>query len=252
MNVRALMAISVGIVLALPAVASAQRWGRERFPQSGACFYRDAYFEGDYFCIRAGDEVPRLPDDLNDEISSILVFGRAEVTVFIDVRFRGGSARFDYSVDDLADYGWNDRISSMQVRALERRDRFGDLNDVQRGRDRQGEDPDRIVRRAYQDLLGREPDQAGLRQYRSRIIDDGWTEEQVRTSLRNSPEFRERNTMTRAKAEDIVRRAYRNILNRDPDAVAEAYVMNVMRNNWSQQDVERELRKSPEYKGDRR
>jgi hypothetical protein len=249
---RALLVLAGIAFILAPAPASAQRWGRERFPQSGACFYRDAYFEGDYFCLRAGDEVARLPDDLNDEISSILIFGRAEVVVFKDIRFRGGSMRFTYSVDDLDDYDWNDRISSMRVQGAERRDRFGDLNDVERGRDRRGEDPDRIVRRAYQDILGRDPDAAGLRQYRSRIIDDGWTEEQVRTSLRNSPEYREKITMTRAKAEEIVRRAYRNILNRDPDAVAEGYIMNVMRNNWSQQDVERELRKSPEYKGDRR
>ena len=247
---RALLLVA-GITLLAPSPASAQRWGRERFPPSGACFFRDAYFEGDYFCVRAGDEVPRLPDDLNDEISSIMVFGRAEVTVFKDIRFRGGSMRFDYSVDDLDDYDWNDRISSMRVQSTERRDRFGDLNDVQRGRDRQGEDPDRIVRRAYQDILGRDPDAAGLRQYRSRIIDDGWTEEQVRNSLRSSPEYREKTTMTRQKAEEIVRLAYRNVLKRDPDAVAEAYIAQVMRNNWSQQDVERELRKSPEYRGGR-
>src|SRR5262245_34046473 len=105
----------LGVVLVLPSLAHAQRWGRDRFPQSGACFYRDAYFEGDYFCVRAGDEVPGLPDELNDEISSILVFGRAEVTIFVDSRFRGPLARFNYSVDDLRDYDWNDRISSLRV-----------------------------------------------------------------------------------------------------------------------------------------
>jgi len=239
----------LGLVLAIPGVASAQRWGRERFPQSGACFYRHLYFEGDYFCVRAGDEVPKLPGDLNDEISSVLVFGRTDVTVFKDTGFRGGSERFDYSVDDLNDYGWNDRISSVQVRPAKRPDRYGDLNDDQRGRDRRGEDPDRIVRRAYQDILGRAPDEAGLRQYRSRIIDDGWNEEQVRTSLRNSPEYREKTTMTRAKAEGIVRSAYLAVLKREPDAEGSAgYVNSVLRDNWSQQDVERELRKSEEFR----
>ena len=48
--------------------------------------------------------------------------------------------------------------------------------------------PERIVRRAYQDILEREPDAAGMRTYRSRIIDDDWTEEQVREALRRSPE----------------------------------------------------------------
>ena len=244
---RAVFAIAA--LLAVPAAVSAQRWGRERFPQSGACFFRDAYFEGDYFCVGAGDEVPRLPDDLNDEISSIMVFGRAEVMVFKDSRFRGGSVRFNYSVEDLDDYDWNDRISSLQVRFLQRRDRFGDLSDDRRGRDRRAEDPDRIIRRAYQDVLGRDPDEGGLRQYRSRIIDDGWTEGQVRESLRNSPEYRDKITMTRAKAEDIVRRAYLAVLKREPDAAgSEGYIVSVMRDNWSQQDVERELRKSSEFR----
>src|SRR5438128_10968082 len=40
------------------------------------------------------------------------------------------------------------------------------------------EDADRIVRRAYQDILDREPDEAGLPQYRGRLIDDGWSEAQ--------------------------------------------------------------------------
>ena len=246
---RALLLVA-GIALLAPTPASAQRWGRERFPQSGACFFNDANFRGEYFCVAAGANVGAVPDDMNDRISSIRVFGRAAVTVFRDVRFRGGSAVFDRDIRNLRDENWNDRISSMRVE-LARGDRFGDLQDDRRGRDRRGEDPDKIVRRAYQDVLGRDPDAAGLRQYRSRIIDDGWTEEQVRNSLRSSPEYREKTTMTRQKAEEIVRLAYRNVLKRDPDAVAEAYIANVMRNNWSQQDVERELRKSPEYRGGR-
>ena len=108
-----------------------------------------------------------------------------------------------------------------------------------------------MIRRAYQDVLGRDPDDGGLRQYRSRILDDGWSEEQVRNSLRNSPEYRVRTTMTREKAQDIVRRAYLNVLKREPDSGAEGYIRNVMRDNWSQEDVERELRKSDEFKNRR-
>ena len=105
-----------------------------------------------------------------------------------------------------------------------------------------------LIRRAYQDVLGRDPDEGGLRQYRSRVIDDGWNEDQVRESLRNSPEYSERVTMTRAKAEEMVRRAYRSVLNRDPDAGAEGYIQRVLRDRWSQEDIERELRNSPEYR----
>jgi uncharacterized protein HemY len=88
-----------------------------------------------------------------------------------------------------------------------------------------------------------------MRLYRSRIIDDEWTEQDVREALRKSPEFREKNTMTRAKAEDIVRRAYLAVLRREPDAAGSAgYVNSVLRDKWTQQDVERELRRSPEFR----
>ena len=258
MRVRVLLL--TGVVLALPAASFAQRWGRERFPDAGACFFRDADFRGEYFCIRAGDEVPRMPDDMNDQISSVRIFGRAEVVVYRDIRFNGGSLRLDHSASDLRDENWNDRISSMRVQRIEQRggDRFGDLNDDNRGRDRDRRGPgpadvDRIVRRAYQDVLGRDPDEGGLRQYRSRIIDDHWTEEQVRESLRNSPEYRDRTTMTRPKAQEIVRRAYLSMLKREPDAAgAEAYIQHVLRDNWSQDDVERDLRRSPEYRQNNR
>jgi hypothetical protein len=115
-----------------------------------------------------------------------------------------------------------------------------------------GEDPDRIIRRAYQDVLHREPDEGGYRQYRSRIQKDGWTEEDVRNSLRSSPEYRELSTMTPAKAKDIVRRAYLSVLKREPDPGAEGLVNRVLNEHWSQEDVERELRRSPESRNRQR
>ena len=124
-----------------------------------------------------------------------------------------------------------------------------DRNDRSGGHRRHGyQDADRIVRRAYQDILDREPDEAGLRQYRSRIIDDGWSEAQVRDALRKSPEYRQKSRMTRQTAQDIVRRAYLSVLRREPDAGSRGYVDHVLRDKWTQSDVERELRKSPEYR----
>src|SRR5690349_9639775 len=105
--------LAASTVLGVAHAASAQRWGRERFPDSGACFFREADFRGEYFCVRAGDDVGRMPPDMNDSISSIRLFGRAEVLVFKDIRFNGGSSRFGRSVRDLRDEGWNDRISSL-------------------------------------------------------------------------------------------------------------------------------------------
>jgi hypothetical protein len=227
--------------------AEAQRFGRGATPGSGACFYEDPDFQGDYFCIRSGDAVNELPRDMNDRISSIRTFGRAEVRVFQDSRFEGRSSRFD-DVRNLRQQGWNDRISSIRVDSVGggfgRRDDRRDDRD--RGRDGvNGGQADRIVRRAYQDILNREPDEGGLRLYRSRIIDDGWTEQQVREALRNSAESR---VVTRERAAEIVRRAYLSVLNREPDPGAQGYINRVMREGWSEEDVARELRRSPEYR----
>jgi hypothetical protein len=248
MRLRNVVWFAVMAVLMFTSTATAQRWGRERSPRDGVCFYKDKNFRGDYFCVAAGDELSRVPDDMNDKITSVRIFGRAEVIVFRDIRFDGNSTRFDRDIDNLKDVGWNDLISSIRVRQTggffgggNRRDSGGF------GRNR-AEDVDRIVRRAYQDLLEREPDPTGMRLYRSRMLDEGWTEAQVRESIRDSREYRERSTMTYARAQEIVRRAYLAILRREPDPASRGYVDRVMKDHWSQQDVERELRKSPEYR----
>jgi hypothetical protein len=113
---------------------------------------------------------------------------------------------------------------------------------------RAGESADRIVRRAYQDILGRDPDPSGLRDYRNKIQYQGWDEHDVREALRRSPEYRDKNAMTREKAEQIVRRAYLSVLNREPDAGSRGYVDRVLRDHWNEADVARELRHSDEYR----
>ena len=227
--------------------AEAQRFGRGQTPAAGACFYENVDFQGDYFCVRAGDVVESLPRDMNDRISSIRTFGRVEVSVFQDSQFNGRGARFE-DVNDLRRQGWNDRISSIRVESL---GQFGRRDD-RGGVGVRGNQADRLVRRAYQDVLNREPDAEGLRVYRSRVIDEGWTEQQVREALRNSPEYRTNagaaRGMTRERAAEIVRRAYLSVLNREPDAGAQGYIDGVMRQGWTEEDVARELRRSPEYR----
>jgi hypothetical protein len=232
--------LTVGFAAALCAGladrAEAQRFGRGATPGAGACFYEDPDFQGEYFCVRAGDVIQEVPREMNDRISSIRTFGRVEIRVFQDSRFEGRSARFE-DVRNLRAQGWNDRISSIRVESLG--GRFG------RGGGNDGAQADRIVRRAYQDILNREPDEGGLREYRRRIIDDGWTEQQVREALRNSAENR---VVTRERAAEVVRRAYLQVLNREPDAGAQGYVTRVMREGWTEEDVARELRRSPEFR----
>lgn len=99
-------------------------WGRGRRPDSGACFYRDPNFRGDYFCMERGMSYESLPPGFNDRITSIKIFGRAEVGIFNDTGFRGVNAATRERIPDLRYWrlptdpnrSWNDRVSSIQVR----------------------------------------------------------------------------------------------------------------------------------------
>lgn len=107
---------------------------------------------------------------------------------------------------------------------------------------------DKMVRRAYQDILGREPDREGLATYRSKMENEGWSERDVRSDLKKSMERREKGDVSREQAQQIVRQAYRDTLGREPDSSSSLYVERVMRNHWTVDTVSRELRNSPEYK----
>jgi hypothetical protein len=117
---------------------------------------------------------------------------------------------------------------------------------------RASESADKIIRRAYQDVLGREPDTNGLNSYRNKVLHQGWDEHDVREALRRSPEYRKKDAMTREQAEEVVRRAYQSVLGRDPDAGSRAYVDHVLKDHWTERDVARELRNSDEYRNKQR
>ena len=153
-------------------------------------------------------------------------------------------------VRDLSANDWNDTISSVQVRRTGGGggNGNGNGNGPGFGRGRGQGNVEQVIRRAYQDILQRDPDQSGMRTYRSRMIDDGWTEQDVRQALRESAEYRELNTMTMAKAQDIVRQAYLSILRREPDDASRGYVEAVFRRKMTKDQLERELRNSPEYR----
>ena len=227
---------------------TAQNLRQDLEPRDGACFYEEFNFEGNSFCLRAGESLAAMPRGMNDRVSSIRTFGRSEVTVYRDDSFGGGSVRFDDDTPDLRQANWNDRISSVRVRGTVYGHRGG-LND------RSWRSASRIVRRAYQDVLGRAPDAEGLQYYRGRVVDEGWSEAQVRDDLRRSEEYKTRASddtalsgTSRASAQSIVRRAYLSVLKREPDPASEGYIERVLRDGWSQADVERDLRRSAEYR----
>jgi hypothetical protein len=207
-------AVVGAFILLIPAAASAQlRWGRPTVPRDGACFYRDAGFRGDYFCVRAGEDLPYIPGGLNDEISSIRTFGRAVVTVYRDRRFSGRAERFGEDVWNLRNIGWNDRLSSLRV------DSWRGYGDGRAYNDGRGYGDGRSYGNGYGNGNGGSYG-SGYGNDRREVV----------------------------RAEEIVRRAYLEVLHREPDAASRGFVDRVMRDNWSQNDVERELRRSPEYR----
>lgn len=109
------LGFSIALILLGAAGASAQTWGRPRAPRTGACFYEHVNFGGRYFCARAGETTERVANGMNDQISSIRVFGGAEVTVFRETGFGGQARTFSSDTSDLRDVGWNDRVSSFRV-----------------------------------------------------------------------------------------------------------------------------------------
>jgi len=217
------------------------RWGGPRI-----ILYEHADFRGASLTLYPGDELPNFADarfdggaTLNDRVSSIRIEGGAELFVHSDARYRGHVMRVTESIRDLAArptndprVSWNDLISSAYA------GRGGGF-----GRPGRPEDPDLIIRRAYQDLLGRDPDRDGLRTYRSLVIDQGWTERMVRDEIRRSAEYRG------AGVDRIITRAYQDLLGRDPDPAGRAHYRKlILERGWSEQELRDALRRSDEYR----
>lgn len=121
------------------------------------------------------------------------------------------------------------------------------------------EDVDSVIERAYHDILDRGADPEGLRHYRRLMLDEGWSEQDVREDLRQSDEAhrvgREEDHGDRHRGidpDDAVRRAYRDVLNRDPDPDGlQTYRRMIEKEGWSEDDVRSALKKSPEYRNRR-
>ena len=92
---------------------NAPAWGRRAIPREGACFYEDAEFRGDYFCVPRGESYTSLPRGFNDRISSVRVFG-ASARLYDDRDFHGKSTEIRRDNSDLRGH-WRDSVSSIRV-----------------------------------------------------------------------------------------------------------------------------------------
>ena len=89
-------------------------WGGNNEPREGACFYTDADYRGERFCISGNQALRYVGDRYNDRISSIRIFGRARVYVYEHDNAGGARRLITNDVSNLR--GFNDKVSSIEVR----------------------------------------------------------------------------------------------------------------------------------------
>jgi hypothetical protein len=102
-------------------------------PRNGACFFTDYNYQGQSFCINAGQNAGSIPSNFNDRIRSIRVYGGAQVQYFNDSNFNGSSGATSRDISDLRrlsvpdarDKNWSGRISSVRIGGSGLR-RYGD------------------------------------------------------------------------------------------------------------------------------
>lgn len=113
---------------------------------------------------------------------------------------------------------------------------------LQRSEEARGTDANAAITRAYREVLGRDPDPAGLAHYRAKWR-EGWTQGQIRDDLRRSVESRS------SYIQNAITRAYRELLGRDPDPAGYATYERLMRERgYSERDVRAAIMSGDEYR----
>jgi len=100
-----------------------------------------------------------------------------------------------------------------------------------------------IITNAYEDILNRKPDSSGLHEFRRKMVDDGWTEMQVRNALKESDEYKQ------VHADQIINNAYEDLLNRKVDRSGRSFLRaKISDENWTEKTVRDWIKQSEEYK----
>ncbi|MFM8618893.1 MAG: DUF4214 domain-containing protein [Opitutaceae bacterium] len=116
------------------------------------------------------------------------------------------------------------------------------IEQLQRSDEARAINPDVAIKRMYREILGRDPDANGLAHYRSKWR-QGWTQGQIRADLQRSREGQGN------QIRDVITRAYRDVLGRDPDPAGYANYERLMRERgYTERDIRRALMNGDEYR----
>lgn len=209
--------------------------------------FAEPNYRGETLVVEAGADLTNLArvrdsrgQSWNDRVASVRVEGGVVLVAYENSDFRGAQTTITRNSADLATLSlgdrsgsdWSRRISSLRAEP------------VQPGRVVMAwnrRDAERAVRSAYRDILGRDPDDSGLRNYRDRLMDEGWTEDRLRDELRRSSEFKQRDV------EGLVRKIFREVLGREPDPSGLATYTRRVRDGMSEAELRADLKRSQEY-----
>ena len=122
---RTLVLLFVGMIGMAAAAASAQTWGRPQMPSTGACFFEEVNYSGQYFCTGADASTTRVPHGMENRISSVRVFGDAEVTLVSELGPLSFTRTFRSDISDLHRAGSAAEFPPSGGRLWRRRAPFG-------------------------------------------------------------------------------------------------------------------------------
>src|SRR5687768_12161381 len=97
--------------------------------------------------------------------------------------------------------------------------------------------PDAAIQRAFRTQLRRAPTQYELLRYRTLMVRNGWSEQDVRRDLADRTDYRAFRNDNSERPSAAIRSAYQDILGRDPDPEGlRNYRRKMVREGWTEQD----------------
>jgi hypothetical protein len=240
-------------------------------PVDRATFYSEPNFRGASFAVESGASVPDLTQLLRQNeypwlatIASVRVEGPSAVTIFDGTSFRGHRLEILGSISDLhaiargadGNSTWDRCVASLAVQPREGRSSvvvpqpMPPVPPPPNVAPPPPEPPPRptytlrsadlVIDQVYRDVLNHEPDQAGRRHYREKLMRDGWTDHELFDDLRRSPEARALNP------DSVIVTIYHETLGRDPDENGLGHYRKLWRDGWTPGRIREDLERSGE------
>ena len=225
-------------------------------------FFTEPNFQGEALRVEAGARVEDLAtlrranqQPWRGAISSVQVEGTARATVSSAPGFRGELVEITASIPDLyalprGGQTWDRAIAAIEVRGpasvvvVSPPPPPARVVIVEPPRPRiDRRTAERMVEHAYREVLDRAADPTGLRTYRDRVMQEGWSQQEVIQQLQRSPEARA------IQPDAAIRQLYREVLGRDADPTGLAHYRAKWREGWTQGQIRADLSRSQEGRG---